>query len=133
MINRLIFIQLLLLFAIPVSLKGEKRLTLQECVALALEKNYSVTISYNQVKMAENNVNLSPFLPSLSLSVRQNASSNNQREISQGGEDVNTSANVLSFQNGLNFNWPIFDGFSMFATRDKQKELLNQGKYNFRS
>lgn len=133
MINRLIFIQLLLFFTFPLTLKGENRLTLQECVALALEKNYSVAISYNQVKIAENNVNLSPFLPSLSLSSRQSASESNQRDISQSGEDINTSGSSLSFQNGLNLNWPLFDGFSMFATRDKQKELLNQGQYSFRS
>ncbi len=133
MTNRTNIIAFLTLLSLPLSLKGQQPLTLRECVAFALNNNYSVSISGNQVKMAENNVTLSPFLPSLSLTTRQSSASNGQRMMNQSGDEVSSTNNSLSVLSGLNLTWPLFDGFAMFATREKQEELLNQGKYNFRS
>ncbi len=133
MINRASIISFVILLSITLNVKGQEPVTLQECVALALKNNYSVSISGNQVKMAENNVTLSPFLPSLSLTARQNSSSNGQKITNQSGEELSSKNNSLSVLSGLNLTWPLFDGFAMFATREKQEELLKQGKYSFRS
>ena len=120
------------------ALKGEdpqdKRiLTLEECIAQALESNYSVVISGNNLEITRNNVTLAPFLPTLSVSSRQSDSRLNQKNYQSDGTAQNSVVKSTSFVNGASLNWRLFDGFAMFATREKQEELLAQGEYNFRS
>ena len=121
------------LATIPLSMKGQQHLNLQECIALAMKNNYSVTISSNQLQIAKNNVSLAPFLPSLDLGAKQSSTSTSQRDVNQDGTADSYNTNSLSFLNSASVSWTLFDGFAMFATRDKQNELLAQGKYNFRS
>lgn len=108
-------------------------LTLEGAISKALESNYSIIISENNLKITRNNVTLAPFLPTISASSRQSANSGAQRNINQDGERISTTTSGNSVINGANLNWRLFDGFSMFATREKQVELLKQGEYNFRS
>ncbi|MEZ7874876.1 MAG: TolC family protein [Bacteroidales bacterium] len=108
-------------------------LTLEGCIERALEANYSIIISGNSLEISRNNVTLAPFLPTISASSRQSANSGVQRNINEAGDRVKSTASGNSVINGANLNWRLFDGLSMFATRDKQEELLRQGEYNFRA
>lgn len=108
-------------------------LTLEGCIERALEANYSIIISGNNLEISRNNVTLAPFLPTISASSRQSANSGVQRNINEAGDRVKSTASGNSVINGANLNWRLFDGLSMFATRDKQEELLRQGEYNFRA
>ena len=108
-------------------------LTLEGCIERALEANYSIIISGNSLEISRNNVTLAPFLPTISASSRQSANSGVQRNINEAGNRVKSTASGNSVINGANLNWRLFDGLSMFATRDKQEELLRQGEYNFRA
>lgn len=108
-------------------------LTLQECISRALEANYSVVISNNNLKIAQNNVNLEPFLPIVSASSRFNDNRLNQKNYTTTGDIDKSDNRATSVVNGLNVGWTLFDGFYMFASREKQEELLAQGEYNFRS
>ncbi|MDD3300580.1 MAG: hypothetical protein PHV91_07135, partial [Bacteroidales bacterium] len=60
-------------------------LTLEECIARALESNYSVVISENTLEIAKNNVTLEPFLPVLSASSRLSDSRLDQRSYTSDG------------------------------------------------
>jgi len=108
-------------------------LTLEDCIARALEANYSVLISGNTLDIARNNVTYAPFLPSLSLSSRQSANRSELRNFNEDGDIENSSTSSASLINSASVNWRLFDGLAMFATREKQSELLSQGEYNFRS
>lgn len=108
-------------------------LTLEGCIERALEANYSIIISGNSLEISRNNVTLAPFLPTISASSRHSANSGVQRNINEAGDRVKSTASGNSVINGANLNWRLFDGLSMFATRDKQEELLRQGEYNFRA
>lgn len=108
-------------------------LTLEGCIARALESNYSIIISGNNLEITRNNVTLAPFLPTFSVSSRQSSNNSVQRNIDETGERVRSTSSGNSVINGANLNWRLFDGFSMFATREKQQELLRQGEYNFKS
>lgn len=109
------------------------QITLEQCIKRALEANFSVTIADNDLEIAKNNVTLAPFLPSVTLSSRQSANRLEQRNYTEEGVRENSSASSSSILNSANLSWTLFDGFSMFATREKQKELLARGEYNFRS
>ena len=109
------------------------RYSLMDCIEVALEANYSVLIARNQLEVAKNNVTLAPFLPSLSASARQSQTNNHSN---QEYAD-NTKAHVDSKTDDLRFvptfSWRLFDGFAMFSSYSKQKELLESGELNFRS
>lgn len=113
--------------------KSDGLLTLEECVSRALEANYSVVISNNNLEIAKNNVNLEPFLPIVSASSRFSDNRLEQRSYTTQGNIDKSSNRGTSAINGLNVGWTLFDGFYMFASREKQEELLAQGEYNFRS
>jgi outer membrane protein TolC len=49
------------------------------------------------------------------------------------GERENSTVSGGSIINSANLSWRLFDGLSMFAVRDKQKELKIQEEYYFRS
>lgn len=108
-------------------------LTLEGCIARALEANYSVLISGNTLEIASNNVTYAPFLPSVTVSSRQSANSTELRNYNQDGEIEKSTSASGSVVNGANLNWRLFDGLAMFATREKQQELLSQGEFSFRS
>lgn len=108
-------------------------LTLEDCIARALEANYSVLISGNALEIARNNVTYAPFLPSVSLSSRQSANRTELRNYNEDGDVEKSNSSSSSLINGASLNWRLFDGLAMFATREKQSELLSQGEYNFRS
>jgi outer membrane protein TolC len=110
-----------------------KPITLEECIERAVEANYSVVISGNNLEISRNNVTLAPFLPTASISSRQSSSTSDQRNFNSEGVRENSVVKNASVINSASLSWRLFDGFAMFATREKQQELLSQGEYNFRS
>ena len=110
-----------------------KSITLEECIERAIEANYSVVISGNNLEITRNNVTLAPFLPTVALSSRQSSSTSDQRNFSSEGVRENSVVKSASVINSASLSWRLFDGFAMFATRERQQELLSQGEHNFRS
>jgi outer membrane protein TolC len=87
---------------------------------VALENNYSLKISRNDETIAENNVTLSPFLPTITGTGRQ-SQTNNNTESSAASSDK-TRNNLYTA--GVTVNWRLFDGLGMFADYSRQQELL---------
>lgn len=105
---------------LPLTAGAQKLLTLDEAIMEALENNYSLKISRNDQAMAENNVTLAPFLPTLESTARQLQTNSSDKTASTEYEDSRTNYYNL----GASLSWTIFDGFGMFADYSRQKELL---------
>jgi len=99
---------------------AQKLKTLDEAIMEALENNYSLKISRNDQAMAENNVTLAPFLPTLESTARQSQTNSSDKTASTEYEASRTNYYNL----GASLRWTIFDGFGMFADYSRQKELL---------
>ena len=108
-------------------------LSLERCIERALEANYSVVISENNLEIVRNNVTLAPFMPYVSVGSRQSSNNMQQRNFTQDGGIENSTSKSNSIINSATLNWRLFDGFSMFAERGKQETLLLQGENNFKS
>ena len=117
----------------PLLTYGQQPVTLEQCISQALEKNYSIKISGNQLQIAENNVTFAPFLPTFTLGSKQSNNSMLQRNLSQDGVRESSNTSGSSIINSAILNWRLFDGLSMFASKDIQEELFAQGEYSFRS
>ena len=116
---RLSFILLVLL--LPLTAGGQKLMTLDEAIMQALEHNYSLKISRNDYAIAENNVTLAPFLPTLEGSASQRQTNSSDKTTNTEYEDSRTNY----YNVGASLRWTIFDGFGMFADYSRQKELLS--------
>jgi len=106
-------------------------LTPEEAVAIALENNYDIKLSKNDLKIDEQNVSLANagLLPNLSGTFTQNNNQQYSKQIRADGtvqELDNARNNSMSY--GVNLGWTIFDGFRMFARYDQLKELQKQGE-----
>jgi outer membrane protein TolC len=95
-------------------------MTLEEAITQALENNYSLKISRNDETIAENNVSLSPFLPTVTGTGRQ-SQTDNTTESSTSEED---KSRTNFYTAGVTLNWRLFDGLGMFTTYSRQQELL---------
>ena len=108
-------------------------MTLQECIRQGIEANYDVKLARIQRDVADNNVTMSQFLPVVNLNARQNHEAVNTSDhyTSQSTVKNDYATNIAAADASL--SWRLFDGMGMFATRDRQKELLSQGELNLRN
>jgi outer membrane protein TolC len=124
-----------LLVSLSLSGFAQERLSLQEAITVALQNNYDIKISENQIDIAKNNANIgnAGMLPNLTGSYTNGGSIQNTRQTPATGPDrVITGAKSTSNSYGADLNWTIFDGFTMFANYDRLKELQKQGELNAR-
>ena len=125
----------ILLLSLSLSGFAQEQLSLQEALTIALQNNYDIKISKNQIDMAKNNANIgnAGMLPNLTGSYTNGGSIQNTRQTPATGPDrVITGAKSTNNSYGADLNWTIFDGFSMFANYDRLKELQKQGELTAR-
>lgn len=127
---RLVFLWLISNFQFSIfNCSAQERKTLPECIAQALESNYSIKIVRNEACMAKNDLNYSTFLPTLEATAKQNQTRNDSKtEDRQGVENKLSDVKTDNYSAGVALNWRLFDGLEMFTTREKQKELLAMGE-----
>ncbi|GAB5552983.1 MAG: hypothetical protein Sapg2KO_25740 [Saprospiraceae bacterium] len=96
-------------------------LTLEEAVRQGLERNYAIRIARNSELITDNsnNVGNAGMLPTLNFNGSYNYTVNNTTlNLASGdtrdGDGVNTNLSA-----GLDLNWTAFDGFRMFAIKDR--------------
>ncbi|WP_131539500.1 TolC family protein [Pedobacter nototheniae] len=117
------------------SLLAQEKLSLQEAITVALQNNYDIKISKNNINIAKNNANIgnAGMLPKLDGTYTNGGSIQNTRQTPATGADrVITGAKSTNNSLGADLNWTIFDGFTMFANYDRLKELQKQGELNSR-
>lgn len=110
---------------------AQEEISLEQIIALALEKNYDIQLSKNAADAAEtdNRYAIGAFLPQLNLTGATVWNSNDQllrfqdesRNNSGKAESNNISASA-------NLQWILFDGTRMFATRERIATIASQGE-----
>jgi outer membrane protein, adhesin transport system len=123
----------LIVCAVPEILTGQKVYSLNECISLGLEKNFSILISRNSENIAKNNYSIgnAGFLPSLDLNSRHSGTLNNVTSRFTDGTQ-STSGNVYNTTTtaGLAMGLTIFNGFNVQTTYRKLNELKEIGELN---
>lgn len=113
---------------------GQDMLTLSEAVKLGMENNFSIRIAQNDAAIANSNntVGNAGMLPSINASA---ASSNSiyslKQEYSDGTEYSNSTYPNHGVTSGLQLNWTLFDGFAMYANRQKYATLEELSNISF--
>jgi len=125
-------IQLLLIICFSIyNGNAQEVLTLEDAVKIALENNYEIKISKNDLRIDQSNVAYgnAGMLPKLTANVVDNNNVQNTSQTRIDGtvnELDNAKNNNLTY--GVGLDWTIFDGFKMFAKLDQFKTLQKLGE-----
>jgi outer membrane protein TolC len=127
-----------LLFAsfLHLSLQAQDTLmTAQEAVKTAIENNYGVIISKNEIEIGSINNSWANtgIIPVVSATASKQVGVNNlHQRLSNGTTTTKKGNRTQNLNAGIAVNWQIFDGLKMFATKKKLEELERSGEYTFR-
>jgi outer membrane protein, adhesin transport system len=124
-----------MLLLLTIAAHAQQALSLQDCIAIGLEQNFSILIARNNETISANNHarGNAGFLPALDLRSQQSGSLNStDQNLSAGSQNQlrnihNTTSNVA-----LSLGWTLFDGFRVQATYDKLEALKQMGELSTR-
>ena len=110
---------------------AQEEVTLEQVVALALEKNYDVLIARNVSQSAETNDQyvFGAFLPQVTA---EGATVWNANDQTLRFQDASRNNSGEAQSNNLNASvqlvWTLFDGTRMFASRERISQIAEQGE-----
>ncbi len=113
----------------------EGQMSLSEVVDKALEENYEVRLSKLDEKQARNRNTFgnAGFMPSVTLQGRASSGWTNTRQVFFNAENQERKGARSNSQSaGLMVNWTIFDGFAMFARKERLEHLVELGEADTR-
>jgi len=118
----------LALVLLAVSAGAQPYLTLEDAIELGLKNNYDIQIARNNARISDNNrgKGLAGFLPTLDVSGGYNLTDSDQ------DVDLPPSSSTFDVDNlsaDVTLSWTLFDGFRMFANRQRYNELAQQGEF----
>jgi outer membrane protein len=112
---------------------AQERITLEQVIALALEKNYDVQLSKNAASAASinDNYSIAALLPQLNATGSATWVNNHQKfEFDDETRNVSGQAKSNNISGSLQLVWTLFDGTKMFATRERLDQIATQGQLN---
>ena len=133
MINRIISV---LLLSISFSgVQGQKVLSVDDAVQIALKNNFDILIARNDADIAK--VNNTPgnagMLPDIKMSGSASYEVNNIHQgLQSGAESDYPSLKSAAISAGTQLSWTLFDGGKMFVTKNKLNEIETLGEIQFR-
>lgn len=121
-------------FLCKVHVVAQELMSVKEAVEVALENNYAIRLSQNELKIAKENVTYgnAGIMPTVTANLTQNNSVQNSTQTQSNGEQRsldNAKNNNLNY--GVSLGWTLFDGMGMFARYERLQELEKQGTVNF--
>ncbi len=120
------------LFLFNKSVHSQQMLTVEQAVAAAMQNNYDILLLKNDSALAalDNSYAYAAFLPRVNAQGGILFNNNNIRQkLADGTERKRNGIHSNNITANVNLNWTIFDGFKMFATRDKLQEILSLGEW----
>ncbi len=116
--------------------QSTSKLTIDEAIKIAVEKNFDVEIERNaqEIGAINNNWGTAGLFPTVNATSTLGIASNNLEQRLTNGTTIKRNGAVLRNVNaGLAVSWRVFDGMRMFATKRRLEELQNIGELTFRS
>ena len=117
---------------------AQQELTLEQAIALALDKNYDVKLAQNTAKVASTNNKYADgvLLPTINGTANTVRNVNNQRvEFSGERDTLNNEGTGKAYNIGatVQLNWVLFDGAKMFISRNRFESLDEQAQLNLKN
>ena len=126
----------LLFLLISIKAQSQEMLTVEQAVAAAMQNNYEIVLLKNDSTLAalNNSYAYAAFLPRLNASSGLIFNNNNTKQkLADGTQRKQAGLKSNNISASVNLNWTVFDGFKMFATRDKLAEIVRLGELNIKN
>ena len=115
---------------------AQKMLTVDEAIATALKNNYDIQLLRNDsaAYALDKSYAKAAFLPRVNASTGLVFNNNDQKQkFSDGSEKQRNGIRSNNLSGAVQLNWTLFDGYKMFATRDKLNEFVKLGELNIKT
>jgi len=125
----------ILLVSVSTFIYAQQIYSLNDVLKIALETNYSIQVAKNDAEIARvnNYAGNAGMMPRINGTVLQdNQTANTDQKYANGTDKSGRNAQSNQFAANIELGWTIFDGFKMFASRNKLKELQEIGEMRFR-
>lgn len=113
-----------------------QNLTLNDAIGLAMQNNYGIVIRQYErdIAVLQDHAGYAGMLPVVSAVASYNSELSNTEQTYFSGETRSEqNAGSTVFDAGVYLNYTIFDGFEMFAARERLKELAAIGELNLKN
>lgn len=105
-------------------------ITLTEALDIAVKNNYGIQLVHQQQEMSDlqNAPGYAGMLPQVDADLTYNTGlTNTEQKYFSGDTRMVDNAGNNALNAGVNLNWTIFDGFAMYAEKNKLQELEAMG------
>lgn len=134
-VGQLSIIFALFLIASPQDCRSQNTLSLQDAVAVALEKNYAIRLAkVDSVRLGlDYTYRNVVFLPRINATLGTSWTNNNQNQEFSDGTDRRGDVKTGNINAAVTLNWTLFDGMKMFALKRKAEEYAKLGQLGLKS
>lgn len=118
------------------NIHAQQGFTLEQAIEQALLNNYGIQILRYETDIAalQNHPGYAGMLPRLEGIITFDSEQLNSNQLYFSGEERNVeNANNNTFTAGIYLNYTIFDGFKMFATKEKFNQLQQMSEVELKS
>lgn len=132
------FISCILYLVITPAVKifAQKILTAEEAIATTLKNNYDIELLRNDSASyaLDNSYAKAAFLPRLNATTGLVFNNNDQKQkFSDGSTKARNGIRSNNLSGAVQLNWTLFDGYKMFATKDKLGEFVKLGELSIKN
>jgi outer membrane protein TolC len=136
--NRFIKILTLFIFVIIFtnSLFAQNKLTAEQAITATIENNYDIQLLRNDSSSyaLDKSYARAAFLPRVNATTGLLFNNNNQKQkFTDGTKRESNGIRSSNLTGSVQLNWTVFDGFKMFATRDKLAQFVQLGELNIKN
>lgn len=117
-------------------LSAQNKLTVEQAIFATVENNYDIQLLRNDsVSYAiDKSYARAAFLPRVNATAGLTFNNNNQKQkLADGTKRQSSGIRSNNISGSVQLNWTLFDGFKMFATRDKLSQYVLLGELNIRN
>ncbi len=125
---------LFIIFSEP--LFAQNKLTVEQAITATIENNFDIQLLRNDsIAYALNkSYARAAFLPRVNATAGLVYNNNNQKqELADGTKRQSKGVRSNNLNSAVQLNWTLFDGFKMFATRDKLSQFVLLGELNIKN
>lgn len=118
------------------TLFAQNMLSVEQAIAATIENNYDIRLLRNDSSSyaLDQSYARAAFLPRVNATTGLVFNNNNQKqEFSDGTKRQSNGIRSNNINASVQLNWTVFDGFKMFATRDKLAQFVQLGELNIKN
>ncbi len=115
---------------------AQNKLSVEQAIAATLENNFDIQLLRNDSSSyaLDRSYARAAFLPRVNATTGLVYNNNNQKQkFSDGTKRESNGIRSSNLTGSVQLNWTLFDGFKMFATKDKLTEYVKLGDLNIKN